>query len=413
MLILIVYLYAIILCGSINIGPISIRVIATCAMMIYLIVSKAKKKNYQRIDKSYIWLYLVFSIIMGLMLLINGEFSEFEFVKKFLAYNLVAIISFISIEVFVITPKQLKIVILSLLVLILVNNVITILQYQGNPFGWAVGYLFADIDKLVERSSEHDSLLGMSITPGIFGDVVKNAFYISVLTPLSLCFINEKPKFIYSLFISIIICSSFVAVFMTQQRSAFAILILMAIAWVFIFLRKHPIASICIVLSILLFALVTFADFSVPNNADLGRLAETGDNEREKLKIQAIDYILANPIVGGPVAFIKKTGLSAHNLILDSYIYAGIFGFIIMMILYAKTIWLSFGIIRKEILRSNISYAIIFFAVSVLSAMLYGLFHNTSYLSGEVIIFILLSLLLKIQIFNKKTNPSNFKYTAK
>ncbi|MDE7456089.1 MAG: hypothetical protein K2M96_05200, partial [Prevotella sp.] len=79
MLYLIGYLLAVVLGGSINIGPFSIRVIATCLMMVYLFVLSFRKKQFVRIDRLYIGLYILFSFVIGFTLILNGEFDEFYF----------------------------------------------------------------------------------------------------------------------------------------------------------------------------------------------------------------------------------------------------------------------------------------------------------------------------------------------
>ena len=403
MLLLIGYIVAVVLGGSINIGPVSIRVIATCLMMIYLFILSLRHKPMLRIDKSYIWLYILFSILMGFALLLNGEFEEFEFIKKILAFNLVAIVSFLAIERIVNTSHQLRILIITLLSIILINNFITILQYNGNPIGWAIGYLFSDIDKSVGKIYGHDSLLGMSVTPGIFGDVVKNALYIAVITPLGLSLIKKGAKISTILYSLLVITTSLVSAFMTQQRAAFAVVVFVIIIAVFMLLKKHPVLLMSI-LSLVVLTLLISIDFT--REVDLGRIADSDDSNRERLASQAIDFIASHPILGGPVSFLNKTGLPAHNLILDSLIYSGLLGFIVMMVLFIKTTFNSCKNIKRGIRLKENSFLVVFSGIAVLSCMAYGFLHNTSFLSGEVIVFILLAIMLKVD----KQLPSTIKH---
>lgn len=400
MAIFILYLICINVGGTIYIGPVSIRVIATCLMILYLFYVKTKNKKYVKIDQSYIKLYVLFTVIMGCALLLNGEFSEFEFIKKVLAFNLVAIISFFSIERIINSSRQIYIVIFSLLSLLLFNNIITIMQYNGNPIGWSIGYVFSDIGKWVEKTNEKDTLLGISATPGIFGDVVKNAFYIAIVSPLSFCLVKKKTNFLTIGFVAIMMLSSGIAIYMSQQRIAFGIILLTVIIWISMFLKSRPVIAL---ISSLIICFLSSVIVDLAIETDWGRLTETHDAAREILKSEAIDFINANPLVGGPVSFIKKAGLPAHNLILDSFIYSGIFGFIIMMILLSKTVWISVKTIFIGIKSKQKAYITVFSSISVLNSMVYGLFHNTSYLTGEVIIFILLALMLKINVIASKS----------
>lgn len=70
------------------------------------------------------------------------------------------------------------------------------------------------------------------------------------------------------------------------------------------------------------------------------------------------------------------------------------------MVLFIKTILKSLGIMITGIRKKNDYMIIIFSGASVLCCMGYGLFHNTSFLSGEVIVFILLAIMLKVNLFS-------------
>ena len=391
------YIVAIVLCGSVNLGPVSLRVMATCFMTVWLIVTNKFKYSNPRIDVSYIWIYIVFSACMGYTLLLNGEFSEFEYLKKFLAFNFVSIISFWSINRFIGNVNQLKSLIMTLLIIIFVNNIVTIMQYNGDPLGWAIGYIFSDIDKSMGKLNGHDSLLGISATPGVFGDVVKNALYIAVITPLSFSLMRRNAHFYTKIFSLLVVSSSFVAAFMTQQRAAFALILLNLIIYIFIKFKNSPLVIFSIFIITLLSSLL-IVDFSP--QIELGRLADSTDIGRERLSSQAIDFIITHPLLGGPVSFLRRTGLPAHNLILDSYIYSGFLGFVIMMILFCKTTLKSSKNIVRVFYRGTQSNLIIFCSIAVLWAMAYGLFHNTSFLAGEVVVFILLAIMLKAEKIN-------------
>lgn len=394
MIIFIIYIYCVLIGGAIYVGPLSIRVAATCLMTAYLIITLKKHRNDKVIERSYIWIYLIFSLIMGVALLINGEFEEYQYIKKFLAFNFVSIIAFFAIDRFISSYARMKLFIFCLLLLIAFDDIVTILQYNGNPLGWAIGYIFSDIDKFAESAETKNSLLGMSLTPGILGHVVNNAFYISMVTPLCFTLIEKKNKWIKLVFVGSIFALSSVAVYMTQQRAAFYVLLLSLLILAYMSLKRHPL----LILSILVICLIIPAfSVDVSMDVDYGRLTQTTDTSRAKLIEEAITFIGKHPLFGSPVSFLKLTGLPAHNIILDSYINAGFLGFIVMMILYTKT---SFKSIRRigmgmKVKRDN--FVILFTAYALFGSMFYSLTHNTSFLSGEVMVFILLALMLKTE----------------
>jgi hypothetical protein len=335
---------------------------------------------------------------MGVSLMLNGEFFEYGYIKKCLAYYLVAIVAFFAVEKYVNDYRSLNIVIYILLGVLTFNNVVTILQFLGNINGWIIGNFFCDISKSQELAEMHDSLLGVSRTPGIFGDTVKNAFYIAVLAPLAFIpFFFKRRKKTNVIFSIIVLFFAVVACFMTQQRTAFGLLLSTICAFGVLIFFKYPIitvmlSTIIIILSSL-FVEINIQDF------DFGRLLEIGDAQRMRLIKDAIDFISEHPIVGGPMEFQRRAGLSTHNLLLDSWIFAGIMGFIIMMILFIKTVFNAFYTCVRGFRIKN-EY-LIFISISTMVAMAYGLFHNTSYLTGEVLVLLILALMLKATKFER------------
>lgn len=396
MVLFILYIFCILIGGSIFIGPISIRVLATCLMTADLAFTYRTVKHQLKIDKSYLKIYVIFSICMGLALLVNGEFYEYDFIKKFLSFNFVSIIAFLAIDKYVNTEKRIIALIISLVSLIAVDDIVTILQFMHNPIGWIIGNIFGDIDQFANTADAHSSLLGMSITPGIFRHSVNNAFYIAMIAPLSFAILGKNTKIYQVVFCLGVFILSTIAIYMTQQRMAFSILLFSLCAFLLITLKKHPV--IIIVISLLCIAITSYYG-SFIDNIDFGRLSQTEDKSRIQLVESAIDFIIKNPLFGGPISFQNQAGLSSHNIILDSYIFSGFLGFIVMMILYAKTIIKSFERVKTGFKSKTDNHFILFLGLSLLSCMLYGLTHNTSYLTGEVLVFILLALVLKSEKF--------------
>ena len=201
MLFFFAFLLSIILLGSITVGPLSIRVYATVAMVFFLFYNSTKgRKQIISIDHYQLNIYVLFLIWMGIAQLLNGEILEYQFFKKLLAYHFVSIVAFLSIEHYVNTVQDLKNTMLVLIGIMLINNVATILQFVGNDIGWSIGMFFGDNQDNIDFIGTHDTLLGFSRTPGILGNVVNNAFAIAVLTPLSLCLVNDSSNIITKLY---------------------------------------------------------------------------------------------------------------------------------------------------------------------------------------------------------------------
>lgn len=393
------FIISVVLLGSITVGPLSIRVYMTVVMMIHLLwLSSSKKYNkYIATDYIFIKLYILFQVFMGVALLLNGEIFEYQFFKILLAYHLVSIITFGAIENYVKSYQDVNRTILLLSVIMLINNTATILQYLGNDIGWAIGMLLGDIQNNMDFLDFHESLLGYSRTPGIFGSVVNNAFAIAVFSPLPLCLVNRDNRTVYKIFAIASLIVASVACFMTQQRAAFYLFLLCFAIYLFVAIRKH--AIIIVVLGVLAMLFVDGLNF---DNMDIGRLSKTTDDARSGLYKHAFEFISEHPILGGPMSFQRMAGLSSHNVALDSWIFAGFFGFVTMMILICKTLQSGIKTFIRGINVKGQDRYMIFCSVAVINAMVYGFTHNTSYLTGNALIFIVLALMLKSSNINYK-----------
>ena len=396
MLFFFAFLLSISLLGSVTVGPLSIRVYATVAMMLFLIYNRTKHQlDNVPIDHSLLKIYIFFVTIMGIAQCLNGEIFEYQYFKRLLAYHLVCVVAFLSMEYFINSKKELIRTILLLSIVLLINNITTILQFIGIDIGWSIGMFFGDIQNSIDFSDTHDSLLGVSRTPGIFGGVVNNAFAIAVLAPLSLCFVDDSSKLIAKIYAFVSFGFASVACFMTQQRAAFYLLLFCLAVYLFVAIKKN--AIIFVVLGILAIMFVDDLNF---DNMDIGRLSETTDDSRSRLYKHAYAFILEHPILGGPMSFQKMAGLSSHNVALDSWIFAGFFGFITMMILICKTLISGIKTFIKGLNIAGQDRYMIFCSIAVINAMAYGFTHNTSYLTGDVLIFIALALMLKSSKLN-------------
>ena len=386
---LFLYIVSILLLGTVRIGPLSIRVYSTLLMLIFLIVksfqSKANKLQ-SSIPHSYAHIYMLFSSIMAVTLLLNGEFIEFGFVKKFLAFNVVSLCAFYAIDYFVINRNDILKCIALLSILILLNNCVSLLQFADIPMGWMVGALLNDVSEYSEIVSDEEFKVGVAYVSGLFGGPVKNAFVITVFLPLFFMPLNYgswKIKGYYW----IVILSSLLAIYVTQQRAAFGLVAVTLFIYLLCTLKNA--SSWIILIMIIIFA------YWGSTNIDWGRLFENDNTDRQILWQKAVAFISEHTFGGGPVAFQREAGMSSHNLILDALIFSGLFGGICLIFLFLKTLAVSIKYILLGICNIKTNYLILFSALSVFNAMIYGLFHNTSYLTGDEVIFISLAIMLK------------------
>ena len=398
MIFLLLFIISVLLCGTIFIGPFSIRVYVTI-MMVGLLFFQRQKLFYriQPWNNSIYKTYIAFIIVMAMSLLASGDFLAYNFPKKFLANYFVCIVCYFSLYAFVKTNNRIYMVCMVLSFILMLNSVVTILQFTGNSYGWLIGNIFEDISRNEDIMDSHGGdLLGLSLTPGIFGSTVTNAFMIAVLSPIALYCSSESREKIYKIIFIICYVVSFIACFATQQRAAFG-LFLVGVAFAIIFnIRRKP-WLIILVVFILLFVFNNILNYI--ENTDFGRLLDTDNTSRDVLKEKAVEFIYDNLLFGGPVKYAQIAGLdSAHHLLYDSWITAGFLGFIFMIILFYRSLKLATLNIITDFFKKRNS---IYVNLSFMICMVYGLVHNTSYLSGDCIVFIMLAIVQLSMIHEK------------
>ena len=388
------FIIALFLLNSFQVGPFTIRVYATIIMMVVLAVNYLKNRNQSLIapvSRTEVNIYIAFLIVMSICLFLNGEFSEYDFLKKLLAYHLPCIVAFFAISSIINSYQAIKHTIIVLCAILVFDEIITILQANGNAAAWGIGISLSPLDNISEQADSHEDFRGFSVIPGLFGGVVKNAFYLASLAPLSLTLLNKKKSKINLLIVIALQILSLYAIFITQQRAAFYIYALSLLIFMFISAVKTPVLMI-IGIMVGLFASTIIVDYI--QTLDLGRLTDSYDTGRSVIYKQAFEFIPEHFMLGGPASFLKIAGLPAHNMFIDGIISAGIIGLILLVIYTFKTLKKVFLSIYRYINKKS-SVLTVALSLALLSSTLYGFTHNTSILTGEPVLFILWALLLK------------------
>lgn len=386
------FLVSAILFGSISIGPFTIRVFATIVMVVFLFINRSSffGNKLIPIPFSYISVYLMYLLFFFIALVMSGDIDRYDFFHRLIGMHGVCIVAFCAVCYFVNDKKMANQTCMVLLAILLVDSVVTIFQYLENPIAWAIGGVMGDISQAEEYLLMHDDSLGASIMPGILGGAVSNAFYIAVVAPLSFLYIY-KSKILGKFAIGSVFLLSFFASYVTQQRASFGLLLVFVLINVCYNVKRYRSFVWLVMLALMIVSFFIYFDLT---DDYWGRLTKTSSDDRKDLISYASTFVFDNWLWGGPIKYVKEAGVSAHNIIIDSIINAGIFGFIFAMLLYfgslfnvARSITISF--FKKR----NISLLVISFSMFI--CLIYGLFHNASYITGDVLVFIMLALFLK------------------
>lgn len=382
--------------GSVFIGPMSIRVYMTVLMILFLLL----KFSYvlKQLPKIYILLYVIFILFVGVSTAFNGDMTLGEYIKIVLSTFLVSIVAYYATGYFINTSRKLYIIYWVLISVLLFTSIVTIMQYTGIPIGWVVGEFFAQadpdiIDKIENVGDLQENLLGVSFARGVFNHPVKNAMFIASISILPLGgIINDRNNLLMRTLYTAVYIVATVACFMTQQRSAFYILVAISLVIVFCATRKKML--LLFVCGMIFWAELPIIYEYISSDA-VGRLSVlnlTDDTGREVLWYNARNFIYENILFGGPVKFMQmNNGLPSHNFFYSAFIYGGLFGGFIVVYLFIKIIAYIVSKMKSNLCKSNYTGIL---SASLFVFLIQGFFHNGSLVEGEVIILLLLSLIL-------------------
>lgn len=380
--------------GSYLIGPFSVRVYMTIVIFICLLYYRYVKNFRFYLNYSSIYLYLIFILLTFIAKIFSGPFELNNFFKDLLAFHFVSIVSFFAVDLFVKNRKQIELVILILVLLASVNSIASILQYYNIPLGLKIAHIFSNqdvdyLDKFVDLSENSAEIeLGDYVVPGIFIHGAINGGLNATLGILSLFFFfSKKTKVRWFFLFLFLIC--FVGSFIIQERSPMGLFIIFLLLCIWKFTNRKKIIVYLFLILIVIFFTWSLIPFSMIN---LGRFSEMTNfnSERQILFNNALDFISDNWLLGGDYLYHQLYKVTPHNFILHAIISSGIFGAFVIFWLFIKMVKQVSKIIYVGKLSSTF-----FLSCALLIYLLNGLTHSGSLVTGDTIIWILYSLILR------------------
>lgn len=387
-----IFLISVFFLGSLVIGPASIRVLMTILAFGLLIIHN-KKLFRLRLSNDLIVLYCCYLLCMSIAMFFNGEFSEYGVIKVLLAFHLVCIVSYYAVRYYVNNTKSLSIVGKILIAAVILNSVVTILQYIGSSIGWGInlaltGYRNEMVVDYSDSVAEGETMLGLARTPGLLDSAVANGMFISSLGILPFIYLSKIKKeksMLLKISCWISLALSAIACFMCQERAA----LLMFTAALLYLLWNQTKNKIVIILAIV-GGIFYFSTYTITDMSILGRFTDfsVDDDLRSDIWNTAQTYIADNLMWGGPLHFLQKAGHFPHNFFYNALIYGGLLGGIFVIVVFFKIVIRAIKSLRKGSSSEEIVYAI-----ALLSYLMQGMFHNASLVTGSVTIFVLLGLM--------------------
>ncbi len=389
-----IFLVSVLLLGSFLIGPFSGRVWLVIAMLMYLLFSARRSKVYKK--NIYINVFIISIVFLFLAQIMNGDMESFG-VKWLFANHFVCVIAFVA-TCFVIrndTQNRMTIIISTMMVLLIADSIVTIMQYGNNPIGWAINLLLMqgrneEVMAFQESHQMLESLAGVAKAPGIFDSAVENGLFIGSCGVLPFYFFLRESK-LMKVLATMVMVLSLVACFFCQERAAMLVLLASVLFLFFkIFDKRMKWISLAVILFI---AVIVVANINL-SSIDYGRFEDVGlfsNESRKDIWSSFLSFISDNLLWGGVDRFKSITGgISPHNYFFNAFVFGGFWGGITLIALYIMLVFKCYKLIVSKT-SSNTTRVI---AVSFMSILVQSLVHNASIISGDVLTFILLGLMV-------------------
>ena len=392
------FLIASLFLNGLIIGPLSIRIYVSFLVFLFFIFRRGKFTTNQEM-----LLYVLFIGFYFLALIVNGELGEVDFAKRLLGSYLICFISFYILYKSMINQKDIKRIIFFLVCLGIINGIVSTLQFQGNSAAYLWASILTPSDLLEERIESYqraESGLGIGVL-GLFGTIVKNGYLSSSLAVLSLYMIVVAKNLFHRTTFVVISLFLLVSVFLTQQRLVTLLTLIVYLYFFYKFFKLRYFIALLILPTIVLF--LWYFNNGIIESDNIGRLSNLEDEHRESIYARSLQFIVDNIFFGGQLraaSYLESAGLanSAHNFVLNAFIFSGVFGAMFVMILFARMMFKSFKSIFGKASHNNPSF---FISTSLVVYLLNSLMHNSSLVSGDGFIWILFALLVKSQIVER------------
>jgi O-antigen ligase len=394
LLLLFVFLISSLFLNAFIIGPFSIRIyVSVLVFLIFIFKRTTFNPNKEML------LYALFIFFYWLALNVNGEISDLDFAKRLLGRYLICFISFYVLYKSIISQTDINKIVIFLVFLGVLNGIVSTLQFNGNSAAYLWPTILTPTELLEERTELYQragSGLGIGVI-GLFGAIVKNGYFSSAFALLSLFMIVLSKNFFYRTTFVLISLFLFFSIFLTQQRLVTLLSLIIYLYFYYKYFNLRYI-SLLFVFPMVGLSMWYFFNMLLESNS-LGRLLNLKDEHRETLYAKSFQFVIDNFLFGGQIRaanYLESAGLanSAHNFVLNAFIYSGVFGAVFVIILFGRMLRKSVNAILGKNAHQNPSF---FISIALIVYLLNSLTHNSSLVSGDEFIWILFAMLIKSQ----------------
>ena len=332
--------------------------------------------------------YCIFLIFEGLSFFLEHHFLDF--LSDLISKHFVALVAYFSSVLMMKKCENVNLLAGSLLLCGIINGGVCLLQYLGYPLALQLGVFFCDLENESIITSLNNMLEGASgaYLFGLMGHPVYNGYYMTMITFLPIIYLNSRKKKLQKIALLILLITLMFVLFVIQQRSCFFIVFLLM---VFYFLRKSKKKNILIFALFMLPILVVITlsiDWSTLLAGSRYIRHDIEEESRLHIYIGSVYFLLSNFLTGGYYSFIADVGNAPHNIIINAFVYGGVFGAIAILYVYFKQLKISYELFQ------NCDNEISAISLSFVAFSLNALLHNNSIVTGDAFVWLLWGFLM-------------------
>jgi hypothetical protein len=379
-----------------DLGPFSLRVyilVFLFGLSLLQIASKRMQATQLKVGKNILLFYGIYVFWWLISSFATNASSAWIF-NYFISRHLAAIIVFLLILIILRTRRDVEFVASGLGVAVIISSLAAILQWQN--IGWVWDMWKALYPNVIEK---YGALAGTRffLTPGLADYAFTQGYYMASLGPLLLIFFQNKRR-IWIGFLGLLVV--IVAVFTVQQRAAL-LGVIVELILLFIFILKYKRYSF--VSTVMFFSIVFIGIFFIVNSTNLlsygegnvayrlDRFSLITDASRLGYLRITFEFIKGRWLFGDAyhyLEYLQTTNIpdkqsTAHNMFLNSLIFAGLPGLLFVGLLTINLF--RRGWIAWQIALCKGDYLLLGIILSLLGYLIVAQFHNSSFVTGDTL----------------------------
>ena len=370
-----------------QIGPVSVKVYVAVALFSFMALFALMKKTgvIQLSWGKKVLLLWVALIIWKIIAKTANGFGATNAVIGILKNDIIAMFTFLAIIYFVRTRKDLEFVISFLIFLTILSVIVSIMQWLDFGRAWRLQQILnPGIEKNFMEINQGELIPGLAESPVAFG------YYLAVVFPfMAPQMLESNQRFIKITNVTLLL----MGIFLLQQRSVLLIALVSSVLIIYgahRYLKRqfHTLLLVGFILvggSYIVFQLADVI-LSEYGRYSMYRISQFTDTNRIELAKIAIKTVMEHPFFGVPrMMAMGENGLmsytSPHNLLLNTLLYYGIFGVILVCTMLVSFYRKCLAIWRNSWLEGD--FVSIGLVLGLGGHILNSMFHNASFVTGD------------------------------